>query len=210
MEVILSRIMQKVGLAVFGVMLIAIVCCLAFIIYTSYGSFPFVGDRILNKNFIVENSTQDCGNFTSSDGSNYNLTPLSRSNDYQTLDTTTSYTYYWNFCRNLVSPARLCGNLAAAQVSVTGTCMINGYLTGYQLKDHPKGPTAGFTLTYVNSKIYKCKNDTLNRVTNIVVDCDSSVESSFVNITESTLCVYDIHMKSKYACPLSNINDTLA
>eukprot|EP01112_Ceratiomyxa_fruticulosa_P009460 TRINITY_DN2463_c0_g2_i1.p1 TRINITY_DN2463_c0_g2~~TRINITY_DN2463_c0_g2_i1.p1 ORF type:complete len:259 (-),score=39.74 TRINITY_DN2463_c0_g2_i1:62-838(-) len=146
---------------------------------------------------------QNCGTFTSSDGSRYNLAPLTANIDYSGNETDAPYTYYWQFCSNLVQTTCVWPT-PVTQVTVSGTCTPVGYLDYFQLNDHPNGPKAGFQVTYVNAQDNTCQSNTIPRITHIVVDCDLSVESSFVAITSPSICIYWIEMRSKYACPVSN------
>eukprot|EP01112_Ceratiomyxa_fruticulosa_P002373 TRINITY_DN1249_c0_g1_i2.p1 TRINITY_DN1249_c0_g1~~TRINITY_DN1249_c0_g1_i2.p1 ORF type:complete len:251 (-),score=30.28 TRINITY_DN1249_c0_g1_i2:115-867(-) len=143
-----------------------------------------------------------CGNYTASDGSLYQLDALTLTNtDY--VGSQPYYTYYWNFCYNLVS--NTCGPPSAAtQISETGVCVSNGYLSGYKLSDHPSGPDQGFQLSYINTQDSICKRD-IDRQTNIIVTCDPSSATKLTSLEETSLCVYEINMVSKYACPVPKV-----
>jgi len=150
---------------------------------------------------VVDFSHCQCGGFNASDGSVYDLNSLTRSAaDYQGIEAGTPYTYYWNFCRNLLSTTCV-SPTPSTQVSATGTCTPIGYLPGV-IKEHPKGPQAGIQLTYINSQDNKCNANSINRVTNIIVDCSNSSNTEFISITEPGVCVYQINMRSPFACPL--------
>jgi len=144
---------------------------------------------------------QTCPEFTATNGAKYaNLAILSRGVDYSGSETGTSYTYNWNFCKNLASTTCL-NPTPTTQVSTTGTCTPLGYLATMQIKDHPKGPNEGVQITYINNLDNKCNGNTINRVTNIIATCDTSLDYTFTGITEPDVCVYQISVKSKNACP---------
>jgi len=147
-------------------------------------------------------SEAGCGIYKATDGSSYNLNPLTTAKGYQGGEAGTQYTYFWNFCQDVNVSCLF--PTPAAQVLGT-TCISVGYLANTIISDNPSNPKAGFQVQYTNTQDNKCQQNTVNRVTNIIVDCDQSVEASFVDITEpggNGGCLYQIRMKSKYACPI--------
>jgi len=138
-----------------------------------------------------------CGVYNASDGSVYNLDPLTTELDYSGAEQGLPYTYYWNFCKTVRESACFPTPLAA-QISDTGTCISLGYGTAI-ISDHPSGPKAGVSITYVNKQDSQCLGG-LERISRIIVSC-STTETRLIQISEPGRCIYLIEMESKFACP---------
>jgi len=141
---------------------------------------------------------EGCDNFTSSDGTKYILSPLTRATDYTAREAGTDYIYYWNFCKN-ISPTGCAPAPTISQVSTfTGSCVPLGY-GAPKLTDHPNGPKNGVTLTYTNTQSHLC-NGNIPRTAVIEIGC-ANTDTRILNITEPAVCKYQIEMESIHACP---------
>jgi len=142
-----------------------------------------------------------CGEYVATDGTKYNLDPLTRTPDYQGKEDGQDYVYWWNFCQDLAQTGCFPAP-AVSQVSQTGTCISLGY-SPPKFGDHPDGPKKGVKITYTNSKDSFCGGN-VNRVSVIVVSC-SAKDTELVKITEPGVCEYQFAMNSKFACPPGGI-----
>jgi len=142
-----------------------------------------------------------CGWYTASDGTRYQLDPLTKSTDYQGIEPgPNQFHYYWNFC-SPVKPDTGCPEGAVAGQSFLGACTSIGYLPA-SIKDGIDGPKSGVVITYVNNADSKCgPQRTIPRQTQIVLKCDKTQEAALSSISEPGTCVYELTIRSKHACP---------
>jgi len=153
---------------------------------------------------IVGKTNAGCGSYTASDGSKYDLDPLTlTTGDYSgTEPGPNNYIYYWNYCHPVKATTGCPTGTVSGQI-YQGSCTPIGYMPE-RIKDGVSGPKSGVTITYVNNADNKCgPSRTIPRQTILTLVCDKGgVESSLVSITEPGTCIYDITIKSKYACPI--------
>jgi len=147
----------------------------------------------------------NCGTFTATDGSKYNLVPLTNSSsDYSGKDTH-GFTYWFNFCQD-VNPKNIPGCKTAtpiAQLNPTGlACISIGYLPA-DITDHPRDPADGVQITYVNS-LDKCAGGAVPRTSNLVLTCNPAVDYALDSISEPAICTYMFYIHSRYACPIKD------
>ncbi|EFA75412.1 TH1 family protein [Heterostelium album PN500] len=103
------------------------------------------------------------------------------------------YFYYWNICET--SPG--CLTLSPNAVSCV-TSQIYGYLDNVTITALPDPNTQGAVITYQGDL---CPHEIV-RTTRILLQC-SDGDTQFVSFHETTTCVYEIVMTSKYACPIN-------
>eukprot|EP01113_Clastostelium_recurvatum_P028192 TRINITY_DN34133_c0_g1_i1.p1 TRINITY_DN34133_c0_g1~~TRINITY_DN34133_c0_g1_i1.p1 ORF type:complete len:187 (+),score=7.10 TRINITY_DN34133_c0_g1_i1:49-609(+) len=154
-----------------------------------------------------------CGNFTASDGSTYNLDPLTLpGGEYSGIENVTathSYTYRWNFCAPAKTACSAFSNYRVTQTGdQNGACIPCGY-EPISFSDHPDGPSKGVLVTYINSLDSTCSSGQLRRTTHIIVGCGTT-DWTLDGISEPSMCVYEIAGRSKHACPLSGTKDSLS
>eukprot|EP01113_Clastostelium_recurvatum_P016054 TRINITY_DN190_c0_g1_i1.p1 TRINITY_DN190_c0_g1~~TRINITY_DN190_c0_g1_i1.p1 ORF type:complete len:248 (-),score=46.12 TRINITY_DN190_c0_g1_i1:173-916(-) len=156
---------------------------------------------------LVSEALAGCGTHKASDGSTYNLDPLTLSGgEYsgpEYVNPTLSYTYRWNFCAPVKTQ---CGSFSGARVTQTGdqngACLPCGY-DPVSISNHPDGPSKGVQLTYINGLDSKCQNGEISRTTNIIVGCGTSDWTlGAISEPEGSKCLYQIKGTSKHACPL--------
>jgi len=148
-----------------------------------------------------------CGTYTASDGSKYNLAPLSTKADYSGRENEfPGFQYLWNFCQNVHTVPAGCGSPGPVFQLYPdyGTCFPIGYLSA-RFSDHPEGPTQGVAITYVNDRNSFCSGGTVYRTTIILLTCDQNYLYNLTSIVESAdkICTYFITIHTSIACPLS-------
>jgi len=152
---------------------------------------------------VVVVSAATCGSYTATDGTNYDLTGLTKARGagYKVTDGG-SYTYFFNLCDNYVTQqtTTYCYVEAPAyQMSATNLCFVLGVLPPV-ITDGVNGPDTGVTIKYTNEED-RCQFGSIPRTVVINIKCDHKVEA-VQSITEPSTCVYDFAMTSPSACPL--------
>jgi len=107
------------------------------------------------------------------------------------------YTYYWNFCENLVGVPGLLEPTTVLQLSQTGNPSIVGLLQGYEISE--RAPNV-VSLKYIAGRPQDLCARTIARNTTITVECSPGSNGAVVSITEPSMCRYEIVMKHKAAC----------
>eukprot|EP01113_Clastostelium_recurvatum_P014210 TRINITY_DN17707_c0_g1_i6.p1 TRINITY_DN17707_c0_g1~~TRINITY_DN17707_c0_g1_i6.p1 ORF type:complete len:478 (+),score=60.39 TRINITY_DN17707_c0_g1_i6:130-1563(+) len=145
-----------------------------------------------------------CDPYVATDGTKYNdLYALTGKENYQYKDNSpsSSYTYYYNYCEEVVAPPALSIPTAAAQCGDNnGYCVALGGI-GSIYSDHPKGPSNGVTITYSPNNIDRCRSGTVPRTIKQIVNCNPQVQHRFISVEEDDVCSYVFTSESSYACP---------
>jgi hypothetical protein len=135
-----------------------------------------------------------CGTWTGPSGTKYNLDPLSKSVDYIGTEEGTAYTYYYNFCQNIVRQTS-CVPAPAVQVSNTGSCTPVGLLPAAMSEI-----SNGIKIVYTNNNDLCGNPKSIPRVSTFLITCTPNVEYTLVSIKEPGVCQYEFSANSKYAC----------
>ncbi|KAM9994049.1 hypothetical protein ACTFIZ_012026 [Dictyostelium cf. discoideum] len=117
-----------------------------------------------------------------------------------------SLVYFYGLCET--STSTLC--TAPAGEGPVQSCVLDRgtmYTTGITLFSHVQFFDNGLTIQYQSGKIdyYMCTNETgYHRISNIILTCDPTQNYANEGIVESSPCVYDIKISTKFACPIEN------
>jgi len=136
-------------------------------------------------------------NYTASDGSKYDLSPLSHLGVFNIK--TNDHSYLVKVCQNLDEPCfglsqSVC-RIAIPWVPIEFAC---GDVFAMRFKDYPGKTNSGVTIFYDGGE--PCPR--VNRTSTLIITCDHYVEGNLISVTEVTGCDLHFEMKSRYACPL--------
>ncbi|KAM9970917.1 hypothetical protein ACTFIR_002781 [Dictyostelium discoideum] len=135
----------------------------------------------------------------------FDLSPTSNvlgSSQYTT--TNGSNIFYFSLCET----STLCTAIAG-EGPIQSCISVNGirYPTGITLFSHVQFFDNGLTIQYQSGKIdnTKCTSQTgYHRISNFILTCDKTQDYAIKSFVESSTCVYDVQISTKFACPIEN------
>ncbi|EAL61963.1 hypothetical protein DDB_G0291065 [Dictyostelium discoideum AX4] len=135
----------------------------------------------------------------------FDLSPTSNvlgSSQYTTING--SKIFYFSLCE----ASTLC--TATAGEGPVQSCVSVGtttYTTGITPFSHVQFFDNGLTIQYQSGKIDSttCTNQTgYHRISNFILTCDTTQNYAIKGFVESSPCVYDVKISTKFACPIEN------
>ncbi|KAM9994050.1 hypothetical protein ACTFIZ_012028 [Dictyostelium cf. discoideum] len=165
-------------------------------------------DDFIQNARVDSSHTKDSKNrciFQDSKNRFFDLSPSSnvlKSSQYTT--TNGSNIFYFSLCET----STLC-NATAGEGPIQSCVSVNGtrYPTGITLFSHVQFFDNGLTIQYQSGKIdnTKCTNQTgYHRISNFILTCDTTQNYAIKGFVESSPCVYDVKISTKFACPIEN------